>query len=388
MNIYKDYYAILGVPRNATQEEIKRAYRRLAMKYHPDKNPGNKEAEEKFKEISEAYEVLSDPQKRAIYDREGYIGLKSSGYKGFEDISDIFKTFSDLFEEFFGFSFEESFQSKRKEGADISTEIWLDFENLFQESKVNLELERWETCEICQGLGYDPNKGIKVCEHCQGKGKVIYREGFFRVSYLCPECGGKGSTYIEKCSLCRGNGRIRRKRVLQITIPPGVEDGTIFRLKGEGEGGILGGKPGDLYLRVRIKPHRYFRREKNNVYGELKIDFISAILGNTIKLPYFGKELEIEIPPGTQPGDEIILKGEGLPHPQTKERGDLILKVSVELPKKVSPEGKELLLAFAKKEGLLKDPVLNHLNKENGSKDKRKKKESFWEKFIFGGKDA
>jgi molecular chaperone DnaJ len=386
MNVYKDYYAILGVPRNATQEEIKRAYRRLAMKYHPDRNPGNREAEEKFKEISEAYEVLSDPQKRALYDREGYAGLKKSGYTGFEDISDIFKTFSDLFEEFFNFSFEESFQSKRRDGADISTEVWLDFENLFQNSKVNLELERWETCETCQGLGYDPQKGLKVCEYCEGKGKVAYREGFFRVSYLCPECGGKGSTYVEKCPTCKGSGRVRKKRTLQITIPPGVEDGTIFRIKGEGEGGVFGGKPGDLYLRVRIKPHRYFRREKNNVYGEIKINFISAILGDRIKIPYFNKDLEIEIPPGTQPGDEIILKGEGLPHPQTKERGDLILKVLVELPKEVSPEGKDLLLAFAKKEGLLDEPILNSQKKEEVSK--KKKKDSFWKNIIFGGRDA
>jgi len=386
---FKDYYTILGIPRNATQEEIKRAYRRLAMQYHPDRNAGNKEAEERFKEISEAYEVLSDPQKRAIYDREGYAGLKSSGYRGFEDISDIFRTFSDLFEEFFGFSFEEGAASRRRDGADLSTEVWLDFENLFEETRLEHEIERWETCETCQGLGFDAQKGLKVCEACQGKGKVVYREGFFRVSYLCPECGGKGSVYIEKCPSCKGQGRLRKKRTLQITLPPGLEDGTIFRLPGEGEGGILGGRPGDLYLRVRVKPHRFFRREKNHLLGEIKINFISAILGDTIKIPYFGKDLEIEIPPGTQPDDEIILRGEGLPHPQTRERGDLILKVKVELPKTVSPEAKELLLAFAEKEGLLKEPELNSQGRGNSSpKGSKKKKEGFWERFIFGGRDA
>jgi len=388
MNPYKDYYAILGVPRNATQEEIKRAYRRLALKYHPDRNPGNKEAEEKFKEISEAYEVLSDPQKRAIYDREGYAGLRSSGYRGFEDISDIFKTFADLFEEFFGFTFEERSHTRRRDGADISTEVFLDFEDLFTEKKINLEIERWETCETCQGLGFDPQKGIRVCEYCQGKGKVVYREGFFRVSYLCPECGGKGSTYVEKCPTCKGMGRIKRRRELQVVIPPGVEDGTIFRIQGEGEGGVLGGRPGDLYIRVRVKPHRFFKREGKNVYGEIKVNFVSAILGDTLKIPYVGKELEVEIPPGTQPGEEIVLKGEGLPDPRGGERGNLILKVKVELPNKVSEEGKQLLLEFAKKEGLLKGKAFAQEEVFSNSGKKQKKKEGFFERLFSGMRDA
>ena len=394
--IYKDYYAILGVPKNATQEEIKRAYRRLAMQFHPDRNPGNKEAEEKFKEISEAYEVLSDPQKRAIYDREGYAGLRSSGYRGFEDIGDIFKSFSDLFEEFFGFTFEEKSTSRKRDGADLSTEVWINFEDLFRESKIDLDIERWETCESCQGLGYDPYKGVKTCLYCQGRGKVSHREGFFRLTYLCPECGGSGTTYVEKCKVCEGQGRIRRKRVLQINLPPGVEDGSIFRLQGEGEGGILGGRPGDLYIRVRVKPHPHFKRKEKDIYGEIKINFISAILGDTIKLPYFNKELALEIPPGTQPGDKIVLKGEGLPDWKTKKRGDLILKIQVELPKKISKEGVRLLKELAKKEGWKKNSQENSKISTNGdSSEKSAKKEtsktgkeSFWERFLFGGKNA
>ncbi len=390
---YKDYYAILGVPRNATQDEIKRAYRRLAMQFHPDRNQGDKSAEEKFKDISEAYEVLSDPAKRAIYDQEGYVGLKSSGYRGFEDISDIFQSFSDLFEEFFGFSFEEGPSKKKRNGADLSTEVWINFEDLFkEETQIDLEIERWETCETCQGLGYDPVKGVKLCEACQGKGKVHYREGFFRVAYLCPECGGKGSTFVEKCPSCKGNGRIRRKRSLKISIPPGVEDGSIFRLQGEGEGGLYGGRPGDLYVRIRVKPHRYFRREKNHVFGEIKVNFVSAILGETLTLPYFGKSLEVRIPPGTQPEEELILKGEGLPDWRTKERGDLILKVKVELPKKLSPEGMEILKNLAEKEGWIKSDSRNGDSLEGKKKEKKAdpkpKKEGFWEKFLFGGKDA
>lgn len=390
---YKDYYAILGVPRNATQEEIKRAYRRLAMQYHPDRNQGDKSAEERFKDISEAYEVLSDPAKRALYDREGYAGLRSSGYRGFEDISDIFQSFSDLFEEFFGFSFEEGPQGKKRNGADLSTEVWINFEDLFQEeTQVDLEIERWETCESCQGLGYDPVKGVKLCEHCQGKGKVNYREGFFRVTYLCPECGGKGSTYVERCSTCKGNGRIRRKRTLKISLPPGVEDGSIFRLQGEGEGGFYGGRPGDLYVRIRVKPHRYFRREKNHIYGEIKVNFVSAILGETLTLPYFGKTLEVKIPPGTQPEEEIVLQGEGLPDWRTGERGDLILKVKVELPKRLSSEGEEVLKRLAEREGWLNSESNNGLSPKDKKREKKgektSKKEGFWEKFLFGGRDA
>ncbi|PMP69261.1 MAG: molecular chaperone DnaJ [Thermodesulfobacterium geofontis] len=379
---YKDYYAILGVPRDATQEEIKRAYRRLALKYHPDRNPGNKEAEEKFKEISEAYEVLSDPEKRAIYDAYGYSGLKSTGYRGFEDISDIFKAFSDIFEEFFDFSFEEKVHTRPKDGADLSYEIVLDFEDLFQDKKVKLEMEKFEVCEVCKGLGYDPERGIKTCEVCKGRGKVTYTEGFFRISYTCPDCKGKGTVYVAHCSNCKGSGKVWRKKELEVVIPAGIEDGSILRIPREGEPGIFGGKPGDLFLRVKIKPHRYFYREKNNLIGQIKINFVSAIFGDKIKIPYFGEELEIEIPPGIQPGEEIVIEGKGLPDVKTGKRGNLILKVQIELPKKISKEGEKLLKKFAEVEGIKSfenELLLNPKNSKN-------RKNKFWEKFIFGNK--
>lgn len=392
MTTYKDYYAILGVPRNATFEEIKRAYRRLALQYHPDRNPGNKEAEEKFKEISEAYEVLSDPQKRAIYDREGYAGLKGHGYRGFEDIDDIFRTFSDLFQEFFGFSFEEPSRSPRRDGADLSAEILFNFEDLFKGKEVDLELERWETCEHCQGLGYDTKAGLVDCPQCRGRGKIIYTEGFFRVSYTCPDCGGRGYQYREKCPHCKGAGRFRRKRTLRISIPPGVEDGAVFRYPGEGEGGIFGGRPGDLYIRIKVKPHPTFRREKNNVYGQIRVNFVSAILGDKIVIPYFGENLEITIPPGTQPEDEIVIKGKGLKDWKSGSTGDLILKVKVELPKEVSPEGRDLLRLFAEKEGLNSNSLIENSTGRGSRSSARpdsgkRKKEGFWER-IFGGKES
>jgi molecular chaperone DnaJ len=374
---YKDYYSILGVPRNATQEEIKRAYRRLALKYHPDRNPGDKEAEEKFKEISEAYEVLSDPEKRAIYDSYGYSGLKSSGYRGFEEVSDIFKTFSDIFEEFFGFSFEEKEEFKPRDGADLSSEVILDLEDVFEDKKVKVEVERYEACDVCGGLGYDPRKGVKACPTCRGTGRVIYSEGFFRINYTCPDCKGRGTVYVEKCPRCKGSGRIWRKKQLEIIIPAGVEDGNILRIPGEGEGGLFGGRPGDLYLRIKIRPHKYFYREKNHLIGYLKIDFISAILGGIVKIPYFKEELKVEIPPGTQPGDEIIIKEKGLPDTKSKKRGNLILRVQVELPKKISEKGKELLKELAKVENI---KLIETLEENSGKKNK---KEKFWEKFHF-----
>ncbi len=376
---YKDYYEILGVPRNATQEEIKRAYRRLARKYHPDRNPGDKEAEEKFKEISEAYEVLSDPEKRAIYDNYGYSGLKSSGYSGFEDVSDIFKTFSDIFEDFFGFSFEEKSYTRPRDGADLSYEVVLELGDLFKDKKIDIEVEKLETCEKCSGLGHNLEKGVKTCETCKGRGRVTYTEGFFRISYTCPDCKGRGTIYVEKCSHCKGTGRVWKKKKLNLTIPAGVEDGTILRIPGEGEAGLFGGSPGDLYIRVKVKPHPIFYRNRSDIIGNLKISFVSAILGTKINIPYFGEEIEVEVPPGTQPGDEIVIKNKGLPDPKTGKRGNLILKVQIELPKKVSEEGKELLKKFAQVEGLEDfDQGLESYHK--------KKKEGFWKKFIFGSK--
>ncbi len=380
--VQKDYYAILGVPRNATLDEIKRAYRRLALKYHPDRNPGDKEAEEKFKEISEAYNVLSDPEKRALYDAYGHAGLKSSGYKGFEDVSDIFKTFSDLFEEFFGFSFEETGGPSPRKGADLSHEVVLELEDLFSDKKVTLEVEKYEACPKCGGLGYDPEKGVRTCPTCRGKGKVLYTEGFFRVSYTCPDCKGRGVFYVAKCPECGGSGRVWRKKQLEVVIPAGVEDGTILRIRGEGEGGLFGGRPGDLYLKIRVKPHPYFFRDKNNLIGILKLDVISAIKGGKVKIPYFGEELEVEIPPGVQPGEEIRIKGKGIPDAGTKLRGDLVLRIEVEIPQKVSKEGIKLLEEFARVEGIAEKKGLKEWSSSGG----KKKKRSFWER-IFGKRD-
>ncbi len=384
MSKYKDYYAILGVPRHATQEEIKRAYRRLALKYHPDRNPGNKEAEEKFKEISEAYEVLSDPQKRAIYDSQGYYGLRSSGYSGFDDVSDIFKTFSDLFEEFFGFSSRR--EERRKDGADLTTEVWLEFEDLFKGKRASIKFDRYEVCGACGGLGYNQAKGTKVCSTCQGKGKVVFVEGFFKLSYSCPDCRGRGYEYVEVCHNCNGTGRVLVERELQVDIPPGVEDGTIFRIPGEGEAGLYGGKAGDLYLRIRVKPHPHFTRRGANVYLNLKIPLIKALLGGEVLIPYVEEELKVKIPSGIQPGEELVLAGKGLPDRDGKGRGDLIIAFQVEIPKKISPKAKELLEEIAQIEGWDQEtPNLSSTTRTSQAKGPSQHKSGFWGRIINRG---
>ncbi len=379
----KDYYQILGVPRNATLEEIKKAYRRLALKYHPDRNPGNKEAEEKFKEISEAYSVLSDPEKRAIYDAYGYEGLKQAGHKGYEteDISDIFKRFSDIFEEFFGFSFEDGEEVPRR-GADIREEIVLELKDLFEDKEIALTVEKFDVCGKCGGLGYDRTKGVKTCSTCRGKGRVVIVEGFFKMTYTCPECKGRGYFYTVQCDACKGKGRVWKRKEISVRIPAGIEDGTVLRVRGEGESGLFGGRPGDLYITVRIAPHPYFYREKNNLIGFLKIDLAKALSGGTVEVPYFEETLKVEIPPGIQPGEEIVLKGKGLPDMKTGQKGDLILKTFIEIPENLSEEGKRKIAEILKEENLTFKPTLLSLSE----KKEKKKGKSWWKRFFSGFK--
>ncbi len=369
----KDYYAILGVPRNATQEEIKKAYRKLALKYHPDRNPGNPEAEEKFKEISEAYEVLSDPEKRAIYDSQGLSGLHRSGFRGFEDISDIFSAFSDLFEEFFGFGFKTHRAARKpRPGADLSYEVSLSLEDVFHGKETEITLEKYERCEVCGGSGSAPGRGLKFCHFCKGKGYVVHSEGFFRISTTCPHCHGVGTLVAEPCEKCRGEGRYWKKKKIRVKIPPGVEDGTILRIAGEGEAGLYGGPPGDLYLKIRTRPHEYFRREGKDLHLDLIIGVVDAILGTETEVPLIsGEKVKVTIPKGTQPGDTLLVKGKGLPDPKGGPPGDLIIHLNVKLPTRVNREQEELLKRFAE------------IEKEKSPKVKGKKKRSFLDK-LFG----
>ncbi|OAG27889.1 molecular chaperone DnaJ [Thermodesulfatator autotrophicus] len=344
----KDYYQILGVSRNASQEEIKKAYRRLARQYHPDLHPGDKEAEERFKEISEAYEVLSDPEKRAIYDARGWRGLHERGYEGFTDVDDIFSTFSDLFEEFFGIRFGGGPTRERRprRGADLSYEITVTLEDVYFGREIPIEIERYENCSACQGTGLAPGASPKYCPTCKGRGHVVHSEGFFRLSTTCPTCHGQGTLITDPCPACKGKGRVRKKKKLSVKVPPGIEDGSVIKVSGEGEAGLLGGPPGDLYLKVRILPHEIFERKGKDLFLEVPISVIDAILGTEVEIPTLEEEIKVKIPPGIQPDENLAIEGKGLPDWRTNKKGNLLLRLKIEIPKDLTPRQIELLKEF------------------------------------------
>ncbi len=351
MRTDKDYYRILGVPRNASQEEIKRAYRRLALKYHPDRNPGDKEAEERFKEIAEAYEVLRDPEKRRLYDLYGPEGVRrSTGFSGFRTVEDIFSTFSDLFEEFFGFS-----TSRRapRPGEDLRYDLTLDFlEAAFGTSKT-IEIPKRVPCDRCGGSGVEPGTSPKVCPYCYGRGQVSRSHGFFTISTTCSYCQGEGKIITDPCQACNGEGWVKGVRKITVRIPPGVDEGTRIRVQGEGEEGEWGGPPGDLYIYIHVRPHEHFRREGEDVIYRLALPFSLAALGGEVEVPTLEGSTKVKIPPGTQPGEVIRLKGKGIPRLEGRGRGDLLIEVTIKVPKKLSKRQRELLeeLAACEEEG-------------------------------------
>jgi len=360
----KDYYEILGVPRNASQEEIKKAYRRLAREYHPDLRPGDKKAEERFKEISEAYEVLSDPEKRAIYDAQGHSGLHDRGYQGFSDVEDIFSAFSDLFEEFLGFGGfgPRRTQKKRPQrGADLSYEISISLEDVYYGKDVELEIERYENCDACEGTGLAPGAQQQFCPTCKGKGYVVHTEGFFRLSTTCPRCHGVGTFISHPCPKCGGEGRKRVRRKIKVKVPPGIEEGAVLKVAGAGEAGLHGGPPGDLYIHVHVLPHEHFEREGKNLHLEVPIFVTEAILGGEIEVPTFKGPIKVRLPKGIQPGETLAVEGQGLPDPYGGPPGDLILRFKVEIPKKITPRQEELIREFAEIEREKKSNFLKRI---------------------------
>lgn len=346
MNNKTDYYEVLGVSRNASDQEIKSAYRKLAVKYHPDKNPGNKEAEEKFKEAAEAYSVLSDPQKRAQYDRFGANGLGGSA-SGFDP--SIFSEFGDIFGDFFGFGdlFGGAAGSRRRSGAQRGTDLRYDLEvNFFDAAfglKTKIKIPRLETCEACSGSGAAAGSGPSTCPTCQGHGQVRYQQGFFSISRACHHCQGSGRIIKNPCKECRGEGRVRKEKTLEIRIPAGVDNGSRLRVSGEGEAGALGGPAGDLYVVLFVKEHEFFERQENNLYCTIPISFPQAALGCEITVPTLDGEEKLKIPEGTQSGSLFRIKGKGIPSLNGRGRGDLFVSVALMTPTKLTREQRKLL---------------------------------------------
>jgi molecular chaperone DnaJ len=349
----RDYYQVLGVSRSATAEEIKSAYRKAALKWHPDRNPDNKsEAEERFREATEAYSVLSDSQKRAIYDQYGHSGLAASGGAGGFDQS-IFDQFSDIFGDFFGF--EDLLGAPRGarrrnrpvRGNDLRYDMTLTFEEAAQGVRTKIKIPRLETCEQCNGTGARPGSAPVACQTCHGRGSVHYQQGFFTISRTCPNCSGIGRIIRDPCPHCKGDGRVERERVLDLRIPPGVDSGTRIRYSGEGEPGVNGGPPGDLYVILAVKEHAFFERRNSDLYCTIPISFAQAALGTEIKVPTLSGEETLKIPECTQSGSTFRLKGKGLPDPNGGGKGDLYVHLRVVTPSKLTREQRKLLQQLA-----------------------------------------
>lgn len=344
----RDYYDVLGVSRSASEEDLKRAYRKLALKYHPDRNPGDKAAEESFKEAAEAYEVLRDPQKKRIYDAYGHEGLQGSGFSGFRGFEDIFSSFGDVFQEFFSFGFGGSPRSKTasRPGDDLAYDMVLGFEEAVFGVEKEISIETYVGCDKCGGSGAEPGTRESMCPMCQGSGQVVQSQGFFRISTTCVRCQGTGRVLVSPCNSCGGQGRVRKSRKVQVKVPPGVDTGTRLRLRGEGDFGYRGGVAGDLFVRLEVRQHELFERDGDNLYCKVSISFIQAILGDKIEIPTLEGVKIVEIEPGTQPGAVIRFSGEGVPRLRGYGRGDLFIEVEVKIPKQVTPRQEELLMAF------------------------------------------
>jgi molecular chaperone DnaJ len=351
MSSKRDYYEILRVNRNATEDELKASYRKLALKYHPDRNPGDKAAEEKFKEAAEAYEVLRDPEKRSLYDQFGHQGLEGTGFSGFGGFEDIFSSFSDIFEDFFGFGTRRRSRSRAQRGADLRYDLSLAFMEAAFGTETEIEIQKTESCPECHGSGSEPGTQPETCRHCGGVGQVSRSQGFFTVRTTCPTCRGNGQTITHPCAKCRGSGQVMVNKTVSVKIPAGVDHGSRLRLNGEGEAGNYGGPPGDLYVFIHVDPHEFFMRKDDDVICQIPISFVQATLGDKISVPTLNGNKKLEIPKGTQPGDIFYFHGEGIPSLRSRKRGDQIIQVDVRTPTNISKKQKALLKEFANLEG-------------------------------------
>jgi molecular chaperone DnaJ len=362
MTTARDYYEILGVARDADQATIKSAFRKLAMKLHPDQNPGCKVSEEKFKEIGEAYSVLSDPEKRALYDRVGHAGYRSSGggQGPFGPGSAGFNDFSDLFNEIFGGEFGDIFgrgggrgpRNGPERGADLRYDVEITLEQAFKGMEREIVVPRAQTCEPCSGTGSEGQAPLETCRTCNGAGQVRASQGMFRIVRTCPACHGRGQAIKNPCRSCGGRGLVQKERTLAVKIPAGVEDGTRIRLSGEGDSGGRGGSPGDLYLFLSVKPHSLFERDGADLYCRAPTPMCKAALGGEIEIPTIdGERTTVTIPAGAQTGRRFRVKGKGMTQLRGKDRGDLHVELQVETPVNLTAKQRKLLEEFAKECG-------------------------------------
>lgn len=341
----RDYYQVLEVSRTATEVEIKKAYRRLAMKYHPDRNPGDPSAEEQFKEAKEAYEVLTDDQKRGVYDQYGHEGLQGRGGFGGGGADAFADIFGDVFGDIFGAG-RRGGRSQVFRGADLRYELELELEQAVFGHNASVEFATLAECEPCKGSGAAPGSKPATCDSCGGVGQVRMQQGFFSVQQTCPRCKGRGQIVTQPCDSCLGQGRVRRKKTLSVKIPPGVDTGDRIRLTGEGEGGRNGGPPGDLYVEVRVREHPIFERDGANLSCEVPVSFATAALGGTVEVPTLGGHVSLKIPEETQSGRVFRLRDQGVKPVRGGAPGDLFCRVVVETPVRLTEEQKELLRNF------------------------------------------
>ena len=342
----RDYYEILGVNRTATDQEIKSSYRKMAMQYHPDRNPGNPHAEEQFKECTEAYGVLIDAEKRQRYDQFGHAGVNGgSGFAGFDpsaftDFSDIF---GDIFSDLFGVNMGGGRRGRVQRGGDARADVTLTFEEAAFGKKTQVKVRRFEPCEQCHGSGSAGGRSPSTCSTCRGHGQVRYQQSIFSIARTCPTCQGSGRVISDPCSKCKGEARVMRERTVDVTVPPGVEDGTRIRYQEQGDAGPNGAPAGDLYVVLRVKPHAFFEREGKDLYCSVPISFSQAALGSEIIIPTLDGEHRLKVPEGTQSGATFRVRGKGVPALQSSGKGDLFVRIRVQTPSRLNKRQKELL---------------------------------------------
>ena len=351
----RDFYEILGVSRNASDDEIKKSYRKMAMKYHPDRNKDNKESERKFKEATAAYEALKDPERRAAYDQYGHDAFRQGGMGG-QGFGDFAGGFSDIFEEFFGGGFNTSSRSRGPQrGSDLRYNMSISLQDAFNGKKTQIKIPSYVKCDLCSATGSADKSGPSTCSSCNGQGKVRSTQGFFSIERPCPTCGGEGSTIKNPCLKCSGTGQVKKQKTISVTIPAGVDTGTRIRISGEGEPGQRGAGNGDLYIFVEVQKDKLFEREEENIFCQIPISITTAILGGDVEVPTIdGKKARLNIPAGTQSETQFRLKGKGMSILRQSRRGDMYIETNVEIPVNLNNKQKAILKEFEKEGGTSK----------------------------------